>query len=88
MTVEHRLLRTGPRLRGTLGPVELTTGGLLLVSAGLALLGPLVAALLIRRSGSAGTDTATTASLILLSIAVVLAISTAIGLFVTALRRR
>ncbi|MEV0075882.1 hypothetical protein AB0H58_05655 [Nocardia neocaledoniensis] len=89
MTVDHRLLLTGSRSRGTLGPVELITGGLLLTAAGLAMVGPLVAALLIRRSGSARVvETAATAPLILLSIAVTLALAAGIGMVVTAVRRR
>ncbi|MGS2808547.1 hypothetical protein [Nocardia sp. MW-W600-9] len=91
MTVDDRLLRTGSRLRGTkwsLGPVELTTGGLLLTASGLALIGPLIAALLIHRSGAPGADGATTAPLILLTVAIVLALSAGVALFVTARRRR
>ncbi|MBW0274390.1 hypothetical protein ATM97_09200 [Nocardia sp. MH4] len=91
MTVDDRLLRTGSRPRATkwsLGPVELTTGGVVLTAAGLAMIGPLIAALLIHRSGGPGADAAATTPLILLTIAIVLALSAGIALFVTASRRR
>ncbi|MEV6062175.1 hypothetical protein [Nocardia asteroides] len=91
MTVDLRLLPTGSRSRRTnslLGPVELATGGLLLTAAGLAMVGPLVAALLIRRSGATSVDAAATTPLILLSVAVVLALTVGIGLFVAAKFRR
>lgn len=90
MTVDLRLL-SGSRARRTssmLGPVELATGGLLLTAAGLAMIGPLVAALLIRRSGATSVDAAATTPLILLSVAVVLALTVGIGLFVAAKYRR
>ncbi|MFE7721795.1 hypothetical protein ACFU44_22445 [Nocardia rhizosphaerihabitans] len=91
MTVDQRLLRTGSRSRNAgspLGAVELTTGGLLSTAAGLAMVGPLVAALLIRRSGATSAEATATAPLIMLTVAVVLALSTGIGLLVTARRRR
>ncbi|MEV6216184.1 hypothetical protein [Nocardia sp. NPDC051833] len=88
MTVEHRLLHTGSRGgRWAFSSVELTTVGLLLTAASLAMIGPLVAALLIHRSGAPGAGAAT-APLILLTVAIVLALAAGIALFVTASRRR
>lgn len=49
--------------------------------------GPLIAALLIRRSGAGRTDTMATAPLTLLLIAVILTISAGIAAFVIARRR-
>lgn len=69
------------------GPVELITGGLLLIAAALGMTGPLIAALLIRRSGAGRTDITATAPLILLSLAVVLAITGGLTLFALARRR-
>ncbi|WP_278264614.1 hypothetical protein [Nocardia sp. AG03] len=92
MSVEHRLLGAGvqpvrrARSAGvSLGPVELITGGMLLTAAGLAMVGPLIAAALIRRNG-AGAAVATM-PLILLTIAVVAAISVGVTMFVAAYRR-
>ncbi|MFE3542471.1 hypothetical protein ACFXK0_05810 [Nocardia sp. NPDC059177] len=70
-----------------LGAVELVTGGVLLVAVGLAMLGPLVAALLIRHNGASRTDFGATAPLILLAVAVVLAIGSGVAMFVAAYRR-
>ncbi|MFB7877851.1 hypothetical protein ACFC06_21605 [Nocardia sp. NPDC056064] len=92
MSVEHRLLGAGvqpvrrARSAGfSLGPVELITGGMVLTAAGLAMVGPLIAAALIRHNG-AGVAAATT-PLILLAIAVVAVLSVGVAMFVAAYRR-
>ncbi|WP_227982122.1 hypothetical protein [Nocardia spumae] len=71
----------------SLPPETLTTGGLLLTGAGLALIGPLVAALLIRASGAGRTDAAATTPLVLAALAVVVAMATGVALFVSAWRQ-
>ncbi len=71
---------------GSLPPEALATGGVLLTAAGLALIGPLAAALLIRSRGAVGADAAT-APLVLASLAVVLAVAAGTALFVSAWRR-
>ncbi|MEV5646948.1 hypothetical protein AB0L57_01745 [Nocardia sp. NPDC052254] len=71
---------------GSLPPEALATGGMLLTAAGLALIGPLAAALLIRSRGAVGTDAATT-PLVLAALAVVLAVAAGVALFVSAWRR-
>ncbi|NEW40027.1 hypothetical protein GV794_22255 [Nocardia cyriacigeorgica] len=70
-----------------LGTVALTTGGLMLAAAALSMVGPLFAALLIVRSGGGPSDTAATMPLVLLTVAVVVAVTASLGLFVTAWRR-
>ncbi|MFC9661242.1 hypothetical protein ACFVJ5_13485 [Nocardia sp. NPDC127606] len=72
--------------KARLGPVELITGGLLSTAAALAMVGPLIAALLIRRSGAGRTDP--TAPLLLLTLALALAITAALTMFAIARRRR
>ncbi|MEU4812191.1 hypothetical protein AB0H20_23550 [Nocardia fluminea] len=83
MSVHSRSVRSLSHAR--LGPVELITGGLLSTAAALAMAGPLIAALLIRHSGR-GTEPV--APLILLSLAVVVAITAALTMFAIARRRR
>ncbi|MFD4462798.1 hypothetical protein [Nocardia sp. NPDC058480] len=74
-------------INARLGPVALITGGLLLIAAALGMLGPLIAALLIRRSGAGRTDAIATAPLILLTLAVALAIAAAVTMFAAARRK-
>ncbi|MFC8383097.1 hypothetical protein [Nocardia sp. NPDC057272] len=69
-----------------LGPVEWITGGLLSTAVALTMVGPLIAALLIRRSGAGRTDP--TAPLILLILAITVAIAAALTMFAIARRRR
>ncbi len=83
MSVHARPVRSLTNAR--LGPVELITGGLLLMAAGLGMVGPLLAALLIRHSG-AGSDA--TIPLILLTLAVILAITAGLTMFAIARRRK
>ncbi|NKY85194.1 hypothetical protein [Nocardia veterana] len=71
----------------SLTPEALTTGGLLLLGAGLALTGPLLAALLIRASGGGRADAAATVPLVLAVLAVIAAVTSGFTLFVTAWRR-
>ncbi|WP_446224319.1 hypothetical protein ACTWPB_03670 [Nocardia sp. IBHARD005] len=85
MSVHSRPVRSLANAR--LGPVELITGGLLLTAAALGMLGPLIAALLIRRSGAGRTDAMATAPVILLTLAVALAITAALAMFAIARRR-
>lgn len=73
--------------RVSLTPEALTTGGLLLTGAGLALLGPLLAAMLIRASGAGRTDAAATTPLVLAMLAVIVAVTGGFALFVSAWRR-
>ncbi|WP_336087073.1 hypothetical protein [Nocardia sp. SSK8] len=94
MSVEHRLLGAGVRpvrrarsAGVSLGPVELITGGMLLSAVGLAMIGPLAAAVLIRYNGAGRTDAAATTPVILLAIAVVAALSVGVAMFVAAYRR-
>ncbi|MFD3507457.1 hypothetical protein [Nocardia sp. NPDC058666] len=70
----------------TLGTVELITGGLLLTAAGLGMVGPLTAALLIHRSAPAHPNAVL--PLILLAIAASLALLTGLALFALAHHRR
>ncbi|MFD3428957.1 hypothetical protein [Nocardia fluminea] len=83
MSVHSRSVRSLSHTR--LGPVELITGGLLSTAAALAMAGPLIAALLIRHRGA---GTYPTAPLILLTLAVVLAVTAALTMFAIARRRR
>ncbi|MEU6559623.1 hypothetical protein [Nocardia nova] len=71
---------------GSLPPEALATGGMVLTGAGLALIGPLAAALLIRSRGAVDTAAAT-APLVLAALAVVLAVAAGVALFVSAWRR-
>ncbi|MGW5516787.1 hypothetical protein [Nocardia africana] len=73
--------------RVSLTPEALTTGGLLLTGAGLALLGPLLAAMLIRASGAGRTDAAATTPLVLAMLAVIITVAGGFALFVSAWRR-
>ncbi|MFC4377319.1 hypothetical protein ACFO5K_24870 [Nocardia halotolerans] len=86
MSVHARPARALATMR--LDAVDLITGGLLMIAVGLAMIGPLVAALLIRHSGAGPTETVSTMSLTLLVIAVVVSISAGAALCVTARRRR
>lgn len=85
MSVHVRPVRSLVNAR--LGPVELITGGLLLIAAALGMLGPLIAALLIRRSGAGRSDAVATAPLILLTLAVILAFTAGLAMFALARRR-
>lgn len=84
MSVHSRPVRSLSSAK--LGPVELITGGLLSTAAALTMVGPLIAVLLIRRSGAGRTDP--TAPLILLTLAITLAIAAALTMFAIARRRR
>ncbi|MFE1596186.1 hypothetical protein [Nocardia sp. NPDC058705] len=64
--------------------MELITGGLLLIAAALAMIGPLIAALLIRHSGA---DRTATTPLVLLTLAIILATTTGLALLALAHRR-
>lgn len=79
--------KTVTTVRASLTPEALTTGGLLLTAAGLALLGPLLAAMLIRASGAGRTDAAATTPLVLAMLAVIVAVASGFALFVSAWRR-
>ncbi|MFD6398007.1 hypothetical protein [Nocardia sp. NPDC060249] len=83
MSVHSRLAGLSSTAR--IGPVEWITGGLLSTAAALAMAGPLIAALLIHRSGAGRTDPTT--ALILLTPAIALAITAALTMFALARRR-
>ena len=86
MSVPIRPMRSLVDVR--LDSVELVTGGLLSIAAALAMIGPLVAALLIRRSGASRTDAMATVPLILLALAVTVALAAGFTMFAVARRRR
>ncbi len=79
--------KTATSVRASLTQEALTNGGLLLTGAGLALLGPLLAAMLIRASGAGRTDAAATTPLVLAMLAVIIAVTGGFALFVSAWRR-
>ncbi|MGY0503133.1 hypothetical protein ACWZHB_32005 [Nocardia sp. FBN12] len=85
MSVSVRPVRSSVDAR--LGPVELITGGLLLIAVALGMIGPLIAALLIRRSGAGRTDAMASVPLILLTLAVILATTAGLTMFAIAHRR-
>ncbi len=68
--------------------VELVTGAMLLTAAGAGMLGPLIAAILIHRSGATEDGTAVGASLTLAILAVAVTLAVAAALFVVAWQRR
>ncbi|MFD3704238.1 hypothetical protein ACFWUP_13935 [Nocardia sp. NPDC058658] len=82
MSVHIRSVRSLSHAR--FGSVELITGGLLLIAAALAMLGPLIAALLIRHSGA---DRAPTTPVVVLTLAMILATTTGLTLLTLAHRR-
>lgn len=67
--------------------VALVTGGLLLAGIAAAVLGPLLAALLIRRNDAGPTDAGATVALALTILAVSVAAVSAVAMFVLAWRR-
>ncbi|MGW5574269.1 hypothetical protein ACWEVD_23995 [Nocardia thailandica] len=73
--------------RATVDPVALVTGGLLLAGIAAAVLGPLLAALLIRRNDAGPTDAGATVALALTILAVSAAAVSAVAMFVLAWRR-
>lgn len=73
--------------RATVDPVALVTGGLLLAGIAAAVLGPLLAALLIRHNDAGPTDAGATVALALTVLAVSAAAVAALSMFVLAWRR-
>ncbi|MFC9894507.1 hypothetical protein ACFVMC_12500 [Nocardia sp. NPDC127579] len=81
----HRAVRVP--IRRPVRVVDLLTGAMVLAMAGLAMLGPVIAGVLIYRNGAAPEGTAVTASLVLAVIAVAVTLVAAAAMGAVAWRR-